>query len=49
MVFLLQREITLELTFAEHRLKAAESGRQVRGRRDAVLDLPVQSEQKVPI
>lgn len=49
LVFLLQREITLELTFAEHRLKAAESGRQVRGRRDAVLDLPVQSEQKVPI
>lgn len=46
LVFLLQREITLELTFAEHRLKAAESGRQVRGRRDAVLDLPVQSESK---
>lgn len=52
LVFLLQREITLELTFAEHRLKAAESGRWVRGgpmmrgRRDALLALPIQSESK---
>lgn len=52
LVFLLQREIALELTFAEHRLKAAESGRRVRGgpmmqgRRDALLALSVQSESK---
>lgn len=52
LVFLLQREITLELTFAEHRPKAEENGRWVRGgptkrgRRDALFALPVQPESK---